>query len=124
MNDARWMRLALELAELGVGDVAPNPLVGAVVVRDGRAVGRGYHRGFGGPHAEVFALDEAGDAEQFLLAVAKHPFVLGEDFAKIAADQVERCRTDGDEKAAQGLERRIGHLQCIGQIVHNLTSAG
>ena len=61
MNDARWMRLALELAELGVGDVAPNPLVGAVVVRDGRAVGRGYHRGFGGPHAEVFALDEAGD---------------------------------------------------------------
>ncbi len=77
-----------------------------------------------GPESAIKALDEAGDAEQFLLAVAKHPFVLGEDFAKIAADQVERCRTDGDEKAAQGLERRMGHLQCIGQIVHNLTSAG
>jgi len=61
VNDTRRMRVALELAELGVGDVAPNPLVGAVVVRDGRIVGRGYHRGFGGPHAEVIALDEAGD---------------------------------------------------------------
>jgi len=60
--DAEWMRLALQLAALGEGDVHPNPLVGAVVVREGRVVGRGYHRRFGGPHAEVFALDEAGDA--------------------------------------------------------------
>jgi diaminohydroxyphosphoribosylaminopyrimidine deaminase/5-amino-6-(5-phosphoribosylamino)uracil reductase len=60
--DAEWMRLALELAALGEGAVHPNPLVGAVVVCEGRVVGRGYHRRFGGPHAEVFALDEAGDA--------------------------------------------------------------
>ncbi len=60
--DAAWMRLALELAALGEGDVHPNPLVGAVIVRDGKVVGRGYHRRFGGPHAEVFALLEAGDA--------------------------------------------------------------
>lgn len=62
MTDQEWMQLAVDLAELGEGDVNPNPLVGAVVVRDGRVVGRGYHRRFGGPHAEVFALDEAGDA--------------------------------------------------------------
>ncbi|MDD5264341.1 MAG: bifunctional diaminohydroxyphosphoribosylaminopyrimidine deaminase/5-amino-6-(5-phosphoribosylamino)uracil reductase RibD, partial [Candidatus Bipolaricaulis sp.] len=62
MTDREWMRLALDLAELGEGDVNPNPLVGAVVVRDERVVGRGYHRRFGGPHAEVHALDEAADA--------------------------------------------------------------
>jgi len=60
--DAEWMRLALDLAEFGEGDVHPNPLVGAVVVREGEVVGNGYHRRFGGPHAEVFALDEAGEA--------------------------------------------------------------
>ena len=55
------MQRALDLAALGEGDVHPNPLVGAVVVRDDRIVGRGYHRRCGGPHAEVYALDEAGD---------------------------------------------------------------
>jgi len=62
MMDAGWMRLALELAAFGEGDVHPNPLVGAVAVKDESAIGRGYHRRFGGPHAEVFALDEAGEA--------------------------------------------------------------
>ena len=62
--DAEWMRLALELAEFGEGDVHPNPLVGAVVVKDGKAIGRGYHRRFGDPHAEIFALDEAGVASR------------------------------------------------------------
>ena len=55
------MQLALELARVGAGDVNPNPLVGAVIVRDGVVVGRGYHRVFGGPHAEVFALEEAAE---------------------------------------------------------------
>ncbi|MGB2982255.1 MAG: bifunctional diaminohydroxyphosphoribosylaminopyrimidine deaminase/5-amino-6-(5-phosphoribosylamino)uracil reductase RibD [Candidatus Bipolaricaulia bacterium] len=61
MNDVEAMRLALELAQIGEGDVNPNPLVGCVIVKEERIVGRGYHRHFGGPHAEVFALDEAGD---------------------------------------------------------------
>ncbi len=60
MSEERWMHLALELAELGLGNVNPNPLVGAVVVKDGEVVGQGAHRNFGGPHAEVFALEEAG----------------------------------------------------------------
>jgi diaminohydroxyphosphoribosylaminopyrimidine deaminase/5-amino-6-(5-phosphoribosylamino)uracil reductase len=54
------MELALELAENGFGRVAPNPLVGAVLINDGRIVGSGYHRAFGQPHAEVEALEAAG----------------------------------------------------------------
>lgn len=59
-EDTRWMRRALELAARGSGETNPNPLVGCVVVKDGRVVGEGYHRRAGGPHAEVFALERAG----------------------------------------------------------------
>ncbi len=59
-DDRRFMRRALELAERGAGQVAPNPKVGAVVVRDGRIVGEGWHRRYGAPHAEVDALHAAG----------------------------------------------------------------
>lgn len=56
----RFMRLALSLAARAKGRTAPNPMVGAVVVRGGRLVGQGYHRRAGGPHAEVAALRQAG----------------------------------------------------------------
>jgi diaminohydroxyphosphoribosylaminopyrimidine deaminase/5-amino-6-(5-phosphoribosylamino)uracil reductase len=56
------MRRALELARRGWGRVHPNPLVGAVVVRNDAVVGEGFHEEFGGPHAEVIALRAAGDA--------------------------------------------------------------
>jgi diaminohydroxyphosphoribosylaminopyrimidine deaminase/5-amino-6-(5-phosphoribosylamino)uracil reductase len=59
-DDHFWMRRALAEAERGRGGVEPNPLVGAVVVRDGRLVSVGHHARFGGPHAEVVALDRAG----------------------------------------------------------------
>lgn len=59
--DTKYMELALELAVKGKGQVNPNPLVGAVVVKDGKIIGRGYHKYYGGPHAEVYALDEAGE---------------------------------------------------------------
>src|SRR5215471_10079892 len=62
MSDRDWMMRALALAERGRGYVEPNPLVGAVVVRDGRAVGEGWHQRFGQAHAEVNALEAAGDA--------------------------------------------------------------
>lgn len=55
------MRRALELATRGWGQTAPNPMVGAVVVRDGRIVGEGWHARYGGDHAEVAALREAGE---------------------------------------------------------------
>jgi diaminohydroxyphosphoribosylaminopyrimidine deaminase/5-amino-6-(5-phosphoribosylamino)uracil reductase len=56
------MRKALALAEYGRGAVEPNPLVGAIVVRDGASVGEGWHQRYGGPHAEVHALEAAGPA--------------------------------------------------------------
>lgn len=56
------MREALHLAARGRGRVSPNPMVGAVVVKAGRIIGRGWHRRFGGPHAEVEALRDAGAA--------------------------------------------------------------
>lgn len=55
------MAEALALAEQGIGLTRPNPPVGAVLVRDGHIVGRGWHQKAGGPHAEVFALREAGE---------------------------------------------------------------
>ena len=58
--DEKYMDLALELAEKGKGYVNPNPMVGAVVIKDGEIVGKGWHKFYGGPHAEVYALDEAG----------------------------------------------------------------
>jgi diaminohydroxyphosphoribosylaminopyrimidine deaminase/5-amino-6-(5-phosphoribosylamino)uracil reductase len=61
MSDRRFMQMALALAARGAGLTSPNPMVGAVVVRDGKVVGNGYHRRAGGRHAEVHALDEAGD---------------------------------------------------------------
>jgi diaminohydroxyphosphoribosylaminopyrimidine deaminase/5-amino-6-(5-phosphoribosylamino)uracil reductase len=60
-EDERWMGEALRLAERGRGLATPNPLVGALVVSEGRIVGRGFHARAGGPHAEVLALDEAGE---------------------------------------------------------------
>jgi len=56
------MARALELAALGRGSVEPNPMVGAVIVRDGQVLGEGYHRRFGGPHAEVEAITAARSA--------------------------------------------------------------
>lgn len=59
-NHAVHMQRSLDLAARGLGRVHPNPLVGCVVVNKGRVVGEGYHRNFGGAHAEVNALRKAG----------------------------------------------------------------
>src|SRR5262249_36407913 len=58
--DEKWMQRALELAERGRGYVEPNPLVGAVLVRDGLLLGEGWHERYGEAHAEVNALAAAG----------------------------------------------------------------
>lgn len=62
IDDRAAMRRALELAARGEGRVEPNPMVGCVVVRDGALLGEGWHERFGGAHAEVNALRDAGEA--------------------------------------------------------------
>ena len=57
-TDRAHLRRALELAEGGRGRVSPNPLVGAVIVRDGEVIGEGFHAELGGLHAERAALED------------------------------------------------------------------
>ncbi|MCX7867498.1 MAG: bifunctional diaminohydroxyphosphoribosylaminopyrimidine deaminase/5-amino-6-(5-phosphoribosylamino)uracil reductase RibD [Limisphaera sp.] len=59
MNEERWMREALRLARRGYGRTSPNPMVGALVLRDDRVLGRGWHRAAGLPHAEIEAMNDA-----------------------------------------------------------------
>jgi len=59
-TDERWMSKAVALARRGEGRTRPNPPVGAVIVRSGQQDGSGYHRRAGGPHAEIYALKQAG----------------------------------------------------------------
>lgn len=61
-RDREFMRLALREAAKGEGRTAPNPCVGAVVAKDGRVIGKGWHRRAGTPHAEIHALQAAGKA--------------------------------------------------------------
>jgi diaminohydroxyphosphoribosylaminopyrimidine deaminase/5-amino-6-(5-phosphoribosylamino)uracil reductase len=60
--DEHYMRRALDLAALGRGSVEPNPMVGAVIVKEGRIIGEGYHQKFGGPHAERQALSACSES--------------------------------------------------------------
>ncbi|MDZ7608632.1 MAG: bifunctional diaminohydroxyphosphoribosylaminopyrimidine deaminase/5-amino-6-(5-phosphoribosylamino)uracil reductase RibD [Cyclobacteriaceae bacterium] len=53
----KYMQRAMELARLGLGSVSPNPMVGCVVVHEDKIIGEGFHRQYGGPHAEVHAID-------------------------------------------------------------------
>jgi len=62
-RDQALLDRAIELGRRGMGRVSPNPLVGALVVRDGTVLGEGWHEEFGGPHAEVNAIRAAGDAD-------------------------------------------------------------
>ena len=59
-SDKEWILRTIELARRGFAGASPNPYVGCVIVKDGKAVGEGAHLYFGGPHAEVHALKEAG----------------------------------------------------------------
>jgi len=73
-NHEYFMDLALRLALKGRGKTSPNPMVGALVVKSGRIVGRGYHEKAGLPHAEVMALDDAGvKAKGAILYVTLEP---------------------------------------------------
>jgi diaminohydroxyphosphoribosylaminopyrimidine deaminase / 5-amino-6-(5-phosphoribosylamino)uracil reductase len=104
---------ALELAERGRGTTHPNPMVGAVVVRDGEVVGEGWHERKGGPHGEVVALEAAGErARGATLYLTMEPCthhgstppctdaVLAAGVARVVAGSL-----DPNPKAGGGLER-------------------
>jgi diaminohydroxyphosphoribosylaminopyrimidine deaminase / 5-amino-6-(5-phosphoribosylamino)uracil reductase len=61
LTGENYMKLALRLAIKGLGKTSPNPMVGAVIVKDDRIIGEGYHRYFGGKHAEINAIDNASE---------------------------------------------------------------
>ncbi|RLB43878.1 MAG: bifunctional diaminohydroxyphosphoribosylaminopyrimidine deaminase/5-amino-6-(5-phosphoribosylamino)uracil reductase RibD [Deltaproteobacteria bacterium] len=72
--DTRFMRMALTEARKGVGRTSPNPVVGAVIVRKGEVIAKGYHKKVGGPHAEISALEKLGyKAEGCTLYVTLEP---------------------------------------------------
>src|SRR5688572_9463941 len=58
-SDEKWMRMALRLAERAYGHTSPNPMVGALLVRGEKILGKGWHRRAGEPHAEIEALSDA-----------------------------------------------------------------
>jgi len=74
MDDKYFMKMALELAWNGLGFTSPNPMVGAVIVKDGKVVGKGYHKAVGEAHAEVDAINDAkGSAAGGTLYVTLEP---------------------------------------------------
>ncbi|XOV92077.1 MAG: bifunctional diaminohydroxyphosphoribosylaminopyrimidine deaminase/5-amino-6-(5-phosphoribosylamino)uracil reductase RibD [Bacteroidota bacterium] len=65
-SDKVFMKRALQLAEGGMGTVSPNPLVGCVIVSEGKIIGEGSHQAYGGPHAEVNAVNSVKDKDQLI----------------------------------------------------------
>ena len=101
MNDAEYMRLALALAEQGRGWTAPNPMVGAVIVKDGAVIGQGWHERYGEPHAERNALasctaDPAGATMYVTLEPCCHHGGLIEHNALTLDIYQHRCGTQVD----------------------------
>ncbi len=73
-NDEKWMKLALKLAKKGAGDVNPNPMVGAVIVKNDRIISTGFHKEIGKEHAEVVAINNSNEnTENATLYVTLEP---------------------------------------------------
>jgi diaminohydroxyphosphoribosylaminopyrimidine deaminase/5-amino-6-(5-phosphoribosylamino)uracil reductase len=130
------MQRCLELALLGMGDVAPNPMVGCVIVHEGKIIGEGYHEKYGQSHAEVNAISSVQDTElltQSTLYVSLEPcahfgktppcsdliiesriphVVIGtvDPFAKVAGKGIEKMRAAGIEIEIGLLERECREL--------------
>ncbi len=128
-QDEKFMMLALSLAQKGKGRVSPNPLVGAVLVKGGKVIGRGWHQKFGGPHAEVNALrgkDARGAALYVTLEPCSHvgngkktppcvPLVIKSGVKRVVIatkDPNPQVRGEGVRKLGEaGIEVKVGVLE-------------
>ncbi len=61
-DNKKYMKRVFDLAKMGIGKVSPNPLVAAILVKNGKIIGEGYHQEYGGPHAEVHAINHATES--------------------------------------------------------------
>ncbi len=133
-NDEHWMGIALDLAILGQGSVEPNPMVGCVIVRDNRLIGRGYHRAFGEPHAETEALRDCQESPDGATAyVSLEPCchsgktppctdaliqagirrvvaAMADPFCKVDGQGISKLRNAGIEVSVGTLESRARYL--------------
>ena len=124
-EDERFMRLALREAARGVGHTSPNPAVGAVIVRGGRVVARGFHRAAGQPHAEIEALRalrspaQAGGATMFVtLEPCSTHGRTGPCTAAILAAGVRRVVIGATDPNPHHAGRGVGILEAGGVEVH------
>jgi diaminohydroxyphosphoribosylaminopyrimidine deaminase/5-amino-6-(5-phosphoribosylamino)uracil reductase len=107
MPTEQAMQRAIDLAWRGWGRVAPNPLVGAVVLRDGQVVGEGYHAEFGDRHAEAVALEAAGDGARGATLVVT----------------LEPCAHQGKQPPCTDLVRRAGIRRVVAAVADPNTEA-
>ena len=75
-TDEQYMSRCFQLAELGAGNVAPNPMVGAVLVYEDKIIGEGYHQKYGEAHAEVNCINSVKEENKILIEKALYMFRL------------------------------------------------
>jgi len=114
VRDKTWMQRAIDLARRGLGSVEPNPMVGCVIVKDGRSVGEGWHEKFGQAHAEVNAIKAAdssvaGGTAYVSLEPCSHTGKTGPCMEALIEAGVSRvviaCTDPNPEVAGKGIER-------------------
>lgn len=126
-TEVRYMRRALALARRGAEGVRPNPMVGAVIVKEGSVIACGWHQRAGGPHAEVIALEAAGDnARGATMYVTLEPCThygrtgpCSEALLKAAIGKVViGCRDPNPSVSGSGAERlREGGVEVAGPVL-------
>lgn len=123
--DEIYMQRCIELSEIGLGKTAPNPLVGAVIVKNGEIIGEGYHAYFGGPHAEINAMEQVKDKKSLegaTLYVSLEPCVhqgktppctdaiIKHKLAKV----VIGCKDPNPIVCGKGMERlKLAHIEVV-----------
>ncbi len=122
----QYMHLALELAEKGLGDAEPNPAVGCVIVKDGRLIGQGWHKQFGGPHAEIEALadcrkkghDPVGATLYVTLEPCCHTGKTGPCTNAVIAAKVSTVYIAAEDPTKKVSGKGIAELKAAGITVH------